>query len=38
MNYGFGGSQLTMRNSKIVDRDGFLGPYDFILGVGMEQT
>jgi hypothetical protein len=27
-----------MRNSRIVDRDGFLGPYDFILRVGMEQT
>jgi hypothetical protein len=27
-----------MRNSKIVDQDGFLCPYDFILGVGMEQT
>jgi hypothetical protein len=38
MNYGFGGSQPTMRNSKIVDWDGFIGPYDFILGVGMEQT
>jgi hypothetical protein len=29
MNYGFGGSQQMMRNSKIVDGDGFLG---------MEQT
>jgi hypothetical protein len=38
MNYGFGGSQPTMRNSKIDDRDGFLGPYDLILRVGMEQT
>jgi hypothetical protein len=37
-NYWFGGSQPTMRNSKIVDRDGFLGPYNFILGVGMKQS
>ena len=38
MNSGFGGSQPTMRNSKILHVDGFLGPNDSILSVDMEQS
>jgi hypothetical protein len=37
MTFWFGGSQPTMGNSKIVDMDGFLGPYDFIVEVQIEK-
>ena len=39
MNSGFGGAQLFMRNdSVIVQTEGYLGPYDSILCVGMKQS
>jgi hypothetical protein len=38
MNSGFGGSQPTTRNSMILHADGYLGPNDSILSVGMEQS
>jgi hypothetical protein len=39
MNSGFGGAQPVMRNdSIIVQMDGYLGPYDSVLAVGMAQS
>jgi hypothetical protein len=38
MNSGFGGSQPPTRNSMIIHADGYLGPNDSILSVGMEQS
>jgi hypothetical protein len=38
MNSGLCGSQPTTRNSIIIHADGYLGPNDSILSVGMEQS
>jgi hypothetical protein len=39
MNSGFGGAQPFMRkDSIVVQTDGYLGPHDAILSVGMAQS
>jgi hypothetical protein len=37
LNSGFDHSQPTMPNSTILQKDGYLGPYDCTISVGMEQ-